>query len=409
MKRRHQTTGRTNEFNQNSTFRSLIGVCICWMPFACLWDRETLRMERVRFPSAVELMTGEFRRHSPEFHQWRIKDRLERIANSPNDLSLLDDLAVSYEKTGQTDLAIQTMLEKRAIEPGLYETHANLGTFYIHAGEYEKGLVEINTAIEVNPDAHFGREKYQAMLVKYLLQQRTDESIQLPLCDASRSSGHQQLPVGFAKFVIEESLPASVIAKQMNRGIWIYGDTEAAIIDEAITGVLGMMRFGNFNSPVLLEALGDLLIFNTDSPKQLATRAFLKAAYEVEDPEAKTKYREFAKQALSMQAVRGSSQMNLEDLESEFKTEIQAGDRWFKQICQNERDWIEAGLDVEAKYAEVYFEEPAATKNRSRKRQQRLKYFAWFMVAASALCGVFWFFNRMRHPESVKNKPILKP
>lgn len=195
MKRRHQTTGRTNEFNQNSTFRSLIGVCICWMPFACLWDRETLRMERVRFPSAVELMTGEFRRHSPEFHQWRIKDRLERIANSPNDLSLLDDLAVSYEKTGQTDLAIQTMLEKRAIEPGLYETHANLGTFYIHAGEYEKGLVEINTAIEVNPDAHFGREKYQAMLVKYLLQQRTDESIQLPLCDASRSSGHQQLPL----------------------------------------------------------------------------------------------------------------------------------------------------------------------------------------------------------------------
>ena len=170
-----------------------------------------------------------------------------------------------------------------------------------------------------------------------------------------------------------------------------------------------MMRFGNFNSPVLLEALGDLLIFNTDSPKQLATRAFLKAAYEVEDPEAKTKYREFAKQALSMQAVRGSSQMNLEDLESEFKTEIQAGDRWFKQICQNERDWTEAGLDVEAKYAEVYFEEPAATKNRSRKRQQRLKYFAWFMVAASALCGVFWFFNRMRHPESVKNKPILKP
>lgn len=36
---------------------------------ACLWDYDTLAMERSRFPSTLELITGKFLRHSPEFYQ----------------------------------------------------------------------------------------------------------------------------------------------------------------------------------------------------------------------------------------------------------------------------------------------------------------------------------------------------
>jgi len=100
---------------------------------ACLWDSVTLLQERNRFPDTLELITGKFLRHSQEFYYWRIQDRLEKLRSDPDNLALYDDLGVAYDKTGQHDLAIQTMLDKDKRKPGLYETEANLGTFYIHA------------------------------------------------------------------------------------------------------------------------------------------------------------------------------------------------------------------------------------------------------------------------------------
>ncbi|MGH6644977.1 MAG: hypothetical protein ACRED3_20010, partial [Bradyrhizobium sp.] len=47
---------------------------------ACLWDSDTLKQERSRFPTTLELITGKFLRHSPEFYKWRIEDRQARIA-----------------------------------------------------------------------------------------------------------------------------------------------------------------------------------------------------------------------------------------------------------------------------------------------------------------------------------------
>src|SRR5687768_12330427 len=46
---------------------------------ACLWDSDTIKMERSRFPGTLELITGKFLRHSPEFYEWRIRDRLKRL------------------------------------------------------------------------------------------------------------------------------------------------------------------------------------------------------------------------------------------------------------------------------------------------------------------------------------------
>ena len=66
------------------------------------------------------------------------------------------------------------MLQKEQLYPGLYETRANLGTFYIHAGELEQGVEQIELAIEINPDAHFGREIYQKHLVNYVLTRKVD-------------------------------------------------------------------------------------------------------------------------------------------------------------------------------------------------------------------------------------------
>jgi tetratricopeptide (TPR) repeat protein len=202
---------------------------------ACLWDYDTLQMERSRFPSALELITGKFLRHSPEFYYWRIEDRQRRLRAEPDNLALYDDLAVAYDKTGRHDKAIETILVSHAKDPNRYETVANLGTFYIHAGQLEKGLEYIDRAIRINPDAHFGREKYQKYLVEYVLSRRKDGKTPLPLTPAA-SYGRNNFVAYLAGRHQTETLAEE--------------DYQAAL-----KGVLGMMKFGKHDSPALLEAL----------------------------------------------------------------------------------------------------------------------------------------------------------
>ena len=199
--------------------------------FACLWDSDTLTMERSRFPTVLELITGKFLRHSKEFYQWRIQDRLTKLKYEPNNLAYYDDLAVAYDKIDEHQKAIETILKKDDIKPGLYETEANLGTFFIHSGQFEQGLIHIGKAIQINPDAHFGREKYQKYLVEYVLSCRINGTIKLPLkyCKVDQSNNEYH-PMGFEYFLKEHQ----------------ENDYQAAL-----KGILGMMKFGNYQSPIL--------------------------------------------------------------------------------------------------------------------------------------------------------------
>ena len=113
-------------------------------------------MERQQFPKAQELIVGHFVRHSSTYYKWRISDRnaKELAKRTPADF---DDLAVAYDKLGQHDKAIETILAKIKRWPDIhrYESEANLGSFLIHSGRFEEGLGHIDKAIEINPDAHF--------------------------------------------------------------------------------------------------------------------------------------------------------------------------------------------------------------------------------------------------------------
>ena len=61
---------------------------------ACLWDNDTLFAEKTRFPRVTDLITGNFPRHSREFHQWRITETKRLMEKTPTLLPLYDDLAV---------------------------------------------------------------------------------------------------------------------------------------------------------------------------------------------------------------------------------------------------------------------------------------------------------------------------
>ena len=332
-------------------FRSLLvfllaGLLTANVTWGCLWDYDTLQMERARFPRALELMTGKFLRHSREFYLWRIEDRTRRLEMEPDNLHLLDDLAVAYDKTGQHEKAIETMLRKEKVKAGEYETYANLGTFHLHSGQFAEGLKYIKQAIAINPDAHFGREVYQQRIVEYMLAKQVEGALPFPLSSDARTIGAR---AGFAAFLLmdRELSPAQ----------------QKAEIDKAIKGVLGMMRFGHHDSPVLLESLGDLLLANWhEDAKRLAARAYLKAAYEVEGQDPQQAYHKIARESLKLQTVAAQSttELKLDQLEALFQTELTEADTWYANVRNAELEWIKAGIDVDAAFTEKYYVQPTS-------------------------------------------------
>lgn len=322
------------------------------VPFllACAWDYDTIKMERQRFPSTLELITGKFLRHSPEFYQWRITDRLNRLKTEPENVALLDDLAVAYDKTGQHDKAIETALEIEKRFPKRYETAANLGTFYFHAGKLNDGIPHIEKALAINPDAHFGRERYQLFLVQYTIEQR--------------KAGRENLPLASVEYGDTDRIPLKAW-KSFNTFVQKYDQdlNSEADIQKAVAGIQGMMKFGNYRSPVLLEALGFLLTAK-DYPKHdaklLAARAFLKASYEVEHEQHKKAYRMLAIDALQMQATSRDSQtqITIEQVEADFKKELAEAEEWYGRLHESEKSWIRDGLDPEKEFDKLYTSEP---------------------------------------------------
>ncbi len=319
---------------------------------ACLWDTDTLQVERQRFPEALELIVGYFPRHSRAFYQWRIQDRIPRLSESPETAPLYDDLAVAYEKIGNHANAIFVMGKLESIAQGRYETYANLGTFYLHSGDFENGIAFIDKALQINPKAHFGREKYQRYLAEYAASRMKDGVLELPLRtykpeDLQHESYSFLGTRGFAAFLKDQ--------KKV--------EPDAA----ALKGVLGMMRFGDYRSPILLEALGDLLLANMKKDaKLLAGRAFLSASHNTTDARVAEVYRFFAKNALFGQVGSGSHTpltltTQFSKLETALQKERDQSDALVAKIEADEKQWIEEGKDADKEFERKYKKLPALT------------------------------------------------
>lgn len=317
---------------------------------ACLWDSDTIQMERSRFPSTLELITGKFLRHSPEFYQWRIANRLKRLENDPKNLQLLDDLAVAYDKVGQQKKAIEIGLKTDQIQPNRYETLANLGTFYIHAGQFQEGLKYIDRAIAINPNAHFGREIFQKYLVEYIIECRKNVSNQLPLKlhpSAVNNDEKWKSPSSFMSFVKQKMAPDAT-------------KVDAELRQKTLTGILGIMKFGKHDSPIILEVLADVLSDEFPELLQnaslLAGRAYLKAAMESTDEKVKAEYRSLASGSISYQPM-----YDINQLESDFKSELEEAATWYSELRERELSWIRDGLDADAEFAKLYHADPVVT------------------------------------------------
>ncbi len=166
---------------------------------ACINDRDTLAFElrnvdaikRVRQETdrrkrseaaqeiALKAIGGRFERFPPKYYEMRIA-RLE--AKQSLTAVEYDDLAVAYERLGKTAQAIDILLKSkphRKTKDDDYRFHANYGTFLVHkwlaqtdredTKALEQSIAEIEKALRINPNSHFGREQVQLDLERHWL------------------------------------------------------------------------------------------------------------------------------------------------------------------------------------------------------------------------------------------------
>jgi hypothetical protein len=148
----------------------------------------------LRFAMVHDVLHERFPRHGPAYYRERnrvVRRALEKKKDLPRDqyFALLDDLGVGLEFVGEHDEAIRVLRDKLREQQDmgltgreLYSSYANLGTFLIlgpfrqvRPGNAEdkktlaEGLELIHRSIEVNPEAHFGREIWQAVIIEYMM------------------------------------------------------------------------------------------------------------------------------------------------------------------------------------------------------------------------------------------------
>lgn len=167
---------------------SVLILSFAGLAWACFWDSDTLRTEANGMPGVVEAVTGFFPVYPDEYYERRIEIAEERLAADPDRLESYDDIAVSLDRLGDSTAAIAAIEPKLAVverlgdDAGdhLYRYHANIGTFYAHRwirnggdaedlADLEAAREQIARAIEINPDAHFGREFVQLGAIEWLL------------------------------------------------------------------------------------------------------------------------------------------------------------------------------------------------------------------------------------------------
>lgn len=200
---------------------------------ACLWDYDTLVEEQRGLPSLEDAILGRYEVHTREYYERR-RDRLEaKAAAGSLDEGEHDDLAVAHERLGDVERAIALMRLKEARWPGRYTTAANLGTFLAHAGRLEEGLALLEEAIRINPDAHFGRERYQVTAIRFAIEAARDPAY------AARHmmlGPTMEVALGFELTGEYPSLPH----RSLSRVLAAY----PGLREDVYSGIVGMLKLG---------------------------------------------------------------------------------------------------------------------------------------------------------------------
>ncbi len=157
-----------NHFNMRVLLRILFIALFQFTAAACIWDAESLSVEKSRSHDLAQTILN------PAPDQADTNKLQERIRDlganrQENDPNWWNNLAGAYLRLNQPDQAVKLLEPVAGRFPSDYGIHANLGTAYHLLGRYEDAEKEIARDLEINPDAHFGLEKYHLALLQYLV------------------------------------------------------------------------------------------------------------------------------------------------------------------------------------------------------------------------------------------------
>jgi tetratricopeptide (TPR) repeat protein len=128
----------------------------------------------------IRAAAGRFERYPKKYYELRIA----ALKKEPKlDPYAADDLAVAYDRIGDSKSAMHVMSASLAERtPGseeMYRFHANYGTFLAHdwfksgakkseVKQLDEAAKQIELGLKIRPDAHFGREKIQLQLLRFV-------------------------------------------------------------------------------------------------------------------------------------------------------------------------------------------------------------------------------------------------
>lgn len=142
---------------------------------ACIWDSDTLEQEKEKSPDFARAIlngTNEKTDVTP------LRARIKKLRDTPreDDPEWWNDLAGAHIRLGEAKQAAKLLEKVEERFPNNYGIHANLGTAYHLLGKYKEAEKEIARDLEINPDAHFGLEKYHLALLQYLIRDKKYQS-----------------------------------------------------------------------------------------------------------------------------------------------------------------------------------------------------------------------------------------
>jgi hypothetical protein len=138
--------------------------------WACIWDSKTVEDEKRKDPTLAEAILSPVT-ETPNVRSLTNRINDLRAAPRGKDPAWWNDLAGAYLRLGQPAEAVNILEPLTNKFAGDYGIHANLGTAYHLLGRYKEAEQEIARDLEINPDAHFGLEKYHLALLQYLIRE----------------------------------------------------------------------------------------------------------------------------------------------------------------------------------------------------------------------------------------------
>jgi hypothetical protein len=424
-----------------------------------------------RFAMAHDVIHERYPKRGPAYY--RERDRVTRAQlaklspDAPRAFSLTDDLAAGLHRLGRTDEAIPLMRAKLARQKAngldgsvLYTSYANLGTFLVHesftdavAGDeaarerFREGIGFIRKAVEVNAQAHFGREQWQAAFAEFLLAamekpqllttfdflgNRLDLSFEdvlmrpptekrseygRPYDRAFVSHGGGR---GIRAFDLDGSLDdptkwqrvshlrehvTKVGAEEGWEDVAVPSHRKPVAFDEPCLGIIGMWRQGGGANPHFALALGETML--RVGQRYVAWGAYERAARLADqfwpDKEAQRALREHCRRrqaeiekTLSGQGSAPSRRLGppppegtVEGLRPAFEAELAHGEDYQRAYQKYEQEKIAAGVPIsDEKFFDDFHagREPIASPTGS---EEWLAYVAEEKAVAGALRGRF--------------------